>query len=86
MRALLGVILVVVLGLIAAVAFGLIDINQTKDAKLPEVRAEGGQMPGYDVDAADVSVGTTNTTIDVPKVTTEKETIETPTLDVDKPK
>lgn len=84
MRAVLGLILVIVLGVIAAMAFGLIDISQTRDAKLPEVKAEGGQLPGFDVNTADVDVGTRNATIEVPKVETEKKTIELPTVDVKK--
>ena len=78
--------LIVVVGIIAAFAFGLIDINQTRETKLPEIKAEGGQMPGFDVKTADVKMGTSNTSIEVPKVKTEKETIAVPTIDVQKAK
>ncbi|MBA3897587.1 MAG: hypothetical protein H0X36_10745 [Sphingomonadaceae bacterium] len=84
MRALLAIVLVVVIGLIAAVAFGLIDVNKTQEGKLPEVRAEGGQLPGYDVKTGEVQVGTTNTTVEVPKVGTETKTIAVPTVAVKK--
>lgn len=52
------------------------DVDQTKEAELPEVEvnASGGQMPEFDVDAATVNVGT------------ENKTIEVPTVDVDAPK
>lgn len=75
---------VAVIAIIAAFAFGLIDINQTKEGALPEIKAEGGQVPAFDVDTADVDVGTTNTTIDVPTVDvgTSKEKVELPTVDV----
>jgi hypothetical protein len=81
-----GLILAVilVLAVIAAFAFGLVDINQTKETKLPEVSVQGGQAPAFDVDTAKVDVGTKNTTIEVPKVKTEKETIEVPSIDVKK--
>ena len=52
------------------------DVDQTKEAELPdvEVNASGGQLPEYDVDAPTVNVGT------------ENKTIEVPTVDVDPPK
>lgn len=77
---------VAVVAIIAAFAFGLIDINQTKEAELPEVAVSGGQAPAFDVDTAKVEVGTTETAIDVPKVEvgTTKETVKLPTVDVEK--
>ena len=77
---------VAVVAIIAAFAFGLIDINQTKETKLPEVAVEGGQAPAFDVKTADVEVGTTTTSIDVPKVEvgTTKEEVKLPTVDVKK--
>src|SRR3546814_1723287 len=50
---------VAVLVVIAVFAFGLVDIDQTRETALPEVKTEGGQMPAFDVDTADVDVGTT---------------------------
>lgn len=52
------------------------DVDQTKEAELPDVdvNATGGQLPEYDVDAPTVNVGT------------ENKTIEVPTIDVDAPK
>ena len=83
-----GIIVAVLLVLvvIAAFAFGLIDINQTKDAKLPEVAVQGGQAPAFDVDTAKVNVGSKETSVDVPKVDvgTTKEDIKLPTVDVEK--
>jgi hypothetical protein len=77
---------VAVLAIIAAFAFGLIDIDQTKEAKLPEIKAEGGALPKFDADVADVDVGTKNTTVELPKVEvdTTKEKVELPTIDVKK--
>jgi hypothetical protein len=77
---------VAVIAIIAAFAFGLIDISQTREANLPEIKAEGGQMPSFDADVADVDVGSTNTTVKVPTVDvgTSSEKVELPTLDVKK--
>lgn len=67
-------IIVVVALVVAAFAFGLIDIDQTKTAQLPDVKVEtsGGQAPAFDVDTADVDVGTKTETIEVPTVSVDK--------------
>ncbi len=80
------IVAVAVIAIIAAFAFGLIDIDQTKETKVPEVKVEGGQAPAFDVDTADVNVGTKKTDITVPKVEvgTTKEAIDVPTVDVKK--
>lgn len=61
-------LLVVVLIVVAAFAFGLIDIGQTKDAIAPTVSVEGGQAPAFDVDTAKVDVGSKTETVEVPTV------------------
>ncbi len=70
----LGAIIVVIALVVGAFAFGLIDIDQTAETKLPDVKVEtsGGQAPTFDVNTADVTVGT------------EEKTIELPTVDIDK--
>jgi uncharacterized membrane protein YraQ (UPF0718 family) len=80
------VVAALILAVIAAFAFGLIDVNQTKEAKLPEVAVQGGQAPAFDVKTADVDVGTRTTNVDVPKVEvgTTKAQVEVPTVDVKK--
>lgn len=77
---------VIVVVVIAAFAFGLIDVNQTKETKLPEVAVQGGQAPAFDVDTAKVNVGSTETSVEVPKVEvgTTKTDVELPTVDVQK--
>lgn len=86
MRGGLVAAVIVIIAIIAAFAFGLIDINQTKETRLPEVSVRGGQAPAFDVDTADVDVGTKNTTVDLPKVDvgTTEEQVKLPTVDVDK--
>ena len=77
---------VLVVAVIAAFAFGLIDVNQTKETKMPEVAVQGGQAPAFDVDTAKVNVGTKETSVEVPKVEvgTTNADVELPTVDVEK--
>lgn len=79
---------IVIIVAIVAIAFGLIQISQTREAKLPEVAVRGGQTPKFDVDTAKVNVGTRKQAIEVPKVDvgTQKEAIDVPVVDVDKPR
>ncbi len=86
MRFLLSFIVIVGVGFAAAWAFGLIAVTKTEDGSFPVVKAEGGQMPQFDVKAATVEVGTTNTIVDVPTVTTEKRVVKTPSVTVEKAK
>jgi hypothetical protein len=47
------------------------DVDQTEEGELPDVDVEGGQVPEYDVDAADVDIGTDTAVIEVPDVDIE---------------
>jgi len=86
MRFLLSLVLILGIGFAAAWAFGLIAVTKTQDGALPTIKAEGGQMPRFDVKGATVEVGTTNTTVDVPTVKTEKRVVETPSVTIEKAK
>lgn len=44
------------------------DVDQTKEGNMPEVEVSGGNLPKYDVETADVDVGTKETTVTVPTV------------------
>lgn len=76
------------MGLSGALLIGC-SVEQTEEGELPDVdvTAEGGKMPAYDVDTADVDVGTREATVDVPKVDvyTEEEQVTVPTVDIDMP-
>ena len=85
MRAILGLAVIVVLLLIAGMWLGLLRVDQTQQAQLPKISVSGGQAPKFDVQTAKVDVGTTQTTIAVPKVETEKKAIDVPKVTVDKP-
>ncbi len=77
--------------LIAATILVSCDVDQTKKTKLPEVDVDvdtdAGQLPAFDVDWADVNVGTKTKMIKVPKVVVvmEEEEVEVPYIDVEMP-
>lgn len=73
MRAILFILILVVAAAIALIATGLIDINQTRPAKVPDidasrggVSASGGQAPAFDVQTGTVTVGATERNVAVP--------------------
>jgi hypothetical protein len=55
---------------VPALAFGLAacSVEQTEEGELPDVDVQGGQLPEYDVDAADVEIGTDTQTVRVPDI------------------
>lgn len=82
-----------ILSLVVAtpILLGSCKVDQKKEAELPEVDVDietaAGQLPSYNVDWADVNVGTTTKTMEIPKVVVvmEEEEVEVPYLDVDMP-
>ncbi|WP_439133551.1 hypothetical protein [Pseudomaricurvus sp.] len=78
--------------LLSAVAtLSACDVDQTEEGELPDVDVsmEGGNMPEYDVDTADVSVESKEVEMEVPDVDvdvdTKTETISVPDVNVDMP-
>ncbi len=53
-----------------ALALSACSVDQTEEAELPDVdvSADGGNVPEFDVDTADVDVGSEEVTVDVPTV------------------
>ncbi|GGE83820.1 MULTISPECIES: hypothetical protein [Sphingomonas] len=82
-RTIIIILVVAVLAVIAAVATGFLDFS-SKGGALPKVEVNGGALPSVDADVGSIDVGTKNTTVEVPKVKTESETVEVPTLSVKK--
>jgi hypothetical protein len=82
-RKLLAILAIVVLIAIVLFATGFWKAD-VKEGSLPDVdvTAKGGALPEVDVDSKEVVVGTTNTTIDVPKIETEKEQVAVPAVGV----
>ena len=52
----------------ATLGLAACDVDQTEEAELPDVDVEGGNMPEFDVETADVDVGSEEVTVDVPTV------------------
>jgi hypothetical protein len=82
--AIAGIVLLVVALLVAllfATGFWSADV---KEGELPKVNvsADGGKLPDVNLKSKEVVVGTTTTTVDVPKVKTEKEEITVPVVGV----
>ena len=67
------------------------NVKKEEKGELPDldvdVSADAGELPEYDVNWADVNVGTTTKTVEIPKVIVvmEEEEVEVPVIDVDMP-
>lgn len=67
------------------------NIKKEEKGEMPEVdvdvMADAGELPEYDVNWADIDVGTTTKTVNVPKVVVvmEEEEVEVPYIDFDMP-
>jgi hypothetical protein len=79
MRTLIVILIVLVVGLLVALKSGFLDVNQTREAKAPQVSttrsgvtAQGGQAPAFDVATGSVKVETKETTVRVPAVVVQK--------------
>ncbi|WP_422082044.1 hypothetical protein [Ulvibacterium sp.] len=76
-----------------SVSIAVLSCNIKKEEKgeLPDidvdVSADAGKLPEYEVNWADVNVGTTTKTVEIPKVVIvmEEEQVEVPFIDVDMP-
>jgi hypothetical protein len=60
----------ILLAAAGGLALAACDVDQTKNAQLPDVdvNATGGQLPEFNVTTPEVSVGTENRTVQVPDV------------------
>lgn len=70
MRALLVLVGIVALVILAGMATGFINIDQTQTAQLP--RLEGGKAPEFKADVGSIDLGTENRTIAVPRIEVQK--------------
>ena len=73
MRAAIIVLIVVIVGVIAAIATGFLNVSQVREARAPQVSAstngvtaQGGQAPAFDVQTGSVKIGTSQTNVTVP--------------------
>ena len=79
MRALILTLIVVVVVVLIAIGTGFLNVNQTREAKAPQVSAtrngvtaKGGQAPAFDVETGSVKVGSKETTVKVPALVVER--------------
>lgn len=79
MRALILILIVVIVGVIAAIATGFLNINQVRGIQAPQVSAtgngvtaQGGQAPAFEVETGSVRIGTANATVQVPALEVSK--------------
>lgn len=81
LAALVGIVLLIVVVLFLT---GFWSAKVEKTGSLPDVdiSAKGGSLPKVDLDSKKVVVGTKDTAVDVPKVSTEKEKISVPVVGV----
>jgi hypothetical protein len=70
---------------VLAMPFTACTVKKTEEGELPKV--EGGKLPEYDVQPAEVQVNTTPVQVTVPDVdvSTEKKTVEVPNVDIKTP-
>ena len=72
---------VISLALGTALALSACEVTQTEEGDMPDVTVEEGNLPAYDVEPADVTVGTEEVTVEVPTV--DVETREDRDADID---
>ncbi len=70
MRTLLVLVGIAALVILAGMATGFINIDQTQTAQLP--RIEGGQAPEFKADVGKIDLGTEKKVIEVPKVEVQR--------------
>jgi len=72
MRALFVLLGILILVLVALMMFGMINIDQTRTARLPTIKVEGGQAPAFQANVGKVDMGAENKTVAVPTVDVQK--------------
>ncbi len=72
---------------VVAVGFYMIDVDQTQEARLPDVdvKVEGGQAPAFNVETGEVKITEEKATVPVPEVKVEQKEITVPGLEVTPP-
>lgn len=72
MRFIGGLLIIILLVLAGGIATGFIDLQKTRDGRLPEIAVKQGALPKYEANVAKVEVGTRNETVEVPTVDVKK--------------
>lgn len=80
--------IIVIVGLVvAAFAFGLVNIDQVGTGSMPKVKLEttAGEAPKFDVTTAKIDLGTKQESVNVPTVDvgTKEKTVTVPTISME---
>jgi len=81
----------IIIPILALALISSCNIKKDEEGELPDldvdVSADAGELPEYDVNWADIDVGTTTKTVKVPKpmIVMEEEEVEVPVIDFDMP-
>jgi hypothetical protein len=59
------------------------EVKKTQEGEAPKVEVQGGQLPKYEVKTPSVEVSSTPVQVTVPKVETEKKTVEVPKVNIE---
>jgi len=75
MRAVILILILLVVGAIALVSTGFVNVNQTQGAEVPAVAVgergvvvQGGQKPKFEVETGRIEIGSGKATIPVPEI------------------
>lgn len=79
MIAVVLIAIVAIVGVLFATGFWSATV---KGGALPEVSVKGGDLPKVDVQSKEVVVGTKKTSVELPKIETQKTTIDVPTVGI----
>ncbi len=79
--AILALLALVIVGILFATGFW--KLNGTPGS-MPKVSVQGGSMPKVGVQSDKIVVGTTEKTVDVPKIETKKAEVKVPVIGVEK--
>jgi len=79
-RRVLGILIIVVLVAIAAVATGFINVSTSGRFQAPAVAVTGGEVPKVDVETKRVVLETKPQTVEVPTIETKTTNVEVPVV------
>ena len=61
------VTIAIIAAIVGALLIYLVDVDQTEQLVMPEVNVEGGNLPEFETEVADIDVETETVTMEVPK-------------------
>ena len=72
---------------VGALAIYMIDVDQTREARLPDVdvTVSNGQLPEWDATVGNIELTEETTTVPVPELTIEEKEVTVPSLEITPP-